>query len=239
MENTFASPAFKGLTWHWPLIGNTRKWADTVLPVEFGLDLNLDFIRSPCSQDNSKALMTPFMSSETHVEKQEGRNKNTSTFACGFVLKTIFSATVFFFFLVEQLARNSKTYPVFFFLPGIIRLSEGFHDRYPVEDYLDLFDQTAYQIQGNLTANTSGSIQPNIIIGKWNDSQVTPVEIKLFSHNKRTESEFNGFFSGWLSASVFTLGWNITACHFHKVSHLLLLQLAKKGMKSSMALDDL
>lgn len=53
--------------------------------------------------------------------------------------------------------------------PGIIRLSEGFHDRYPVEDYLDLFDQAAYQIQGNLTANASGSpSQPNIIIGKRN-----------------------------------------------------------------------
>lgn len=50
---------------------------------------------------------------------------------------------------------------------GIIRLSEGFHSRYPVEDYLDLFDQAAYQIQGNLTANASGSPnQPNIIIGK-------------------------------------------------------------------------
>lgn len=53
--------------------------------------------------------------------------------------------------------------------PGIIRLSEGFHDRYPVEDYLDLFDQAAYQIQGNLTANASGNpSQPNIIIGKRN-----------------------------------------------------------------------
>lgn len=61
-----------------------------------------------------------------------------------------------------------------FFLLGIIRLSEGFHDRYPVEDYLDLFDQAAYQIQGNLAVNTSGSpSDPNIIIGKHNDSQVT------------------------------------------------------------------
>ncbi len=60
--------------------------------------------------------------------------------------------------------------------PGIIRLSEGFHDRYPVEDYLDLFDQAAYQIQGNLTANASGSpSQPNIIIGKRNDSHFTLV----------------------------------------------------------------
>lgn len=56
-------------------------------------------------------------------------------------------------------------YPLFFF-PGIIRLSEGLHDRYPVEDYLDLFDQAAHQIQGELSANTSGSpIHPNVIIG--------------------------------------------------------------------------
>lgn len=51
--------------------------------------------------------------------------------------------------------------------PGINRPSEGFHDRYPVEDYLDLFDQAAFQIQGNLTASAGGSpSQPNIIIGK-------------------------------------------------------------------------
>lgn len=50
---------------------------------------------------------------------------------------------------------------------GIIRLSEGFHDRYPVEDYLDLFDQAAYQIQGNLSANGSGGpSQPDVIIGE-------------------------------------------------------------------------
>ncbi|XP_028424113.1 carbohydrate sulfotransferase 15 isoform X2 [Perca flavescens] len=49
---------------------------------------------------------------------------------------------------------------------GINPLSEGFHDRYPVEDYLDLFDQAAYKIKGKLAANASGSpSQPNIIIG--------------------------------------------------------------------------
>lgn len=49
---------------------------------------------------------------------------------------------------------------------GIIRLSEGFHDRYPVEDYLDLFDLAAYQIQDHLTGNSSGTpSQRNIIIG--------------------------------------------------------------------------
>lgn len=56
---------------------------------------------------------------------------------------------------------------VWFLLAGIIRLSEGVHDPYPIEDYLDLFDQTAYQIQGNLTANDRGyPSHPNIIIGK-------------------------------------------------------------------------
>lgn len=70
--------------------------------------------------------------------------------------------------------------------PGIIRLSEGFHDRYPVEDYLDLFDQAAYQIQGNLTANASGSPnQPNIIIGKsvHSGSKYCKVNCKRFWAN--------------------------------------------------------
>lgn len=57
--------------------------------------------------------------------------------------------------------------------PGINRPSEGFHDRYPVEDYLDLFDQAAFQIQGNLTASVGGSpSQPNIIIGELTSSFV-------------------------------------------------------------------
>ncbi|XP_061160849.1 carbohydrate sulfotransferase 15-like isoform X1 [Syngnathus typhle] len=50
---------------------------------------------------------------------------------------------------------------------GIIRLSEGFHDRYPVEDYLDLFDQAAHLIQGSPAANDSETpSRPNVIIGE-------------------------------------------------------------------------
>ncbi|MBN3275973.1 CHSTF sulfotransferase, partial [Polyodon spathula] len=50
---------------------------------------------------------------------------------------------------------------------GIIRLSEGFHARYPVEDYLDLFDLAAYQIQDHLQLNSSRSQHKhNIIIGE-------------------------------------------------------------------------
>ncbi|XP_061562092.1 carbohydrate sulfotransferase 15-like [Phycodurus eques] len=50
---------------------------------------------------------------------------------------------------------------------GIVRLSEGFHDRYPVEDYLDLFDQAAHLIQGSPAANGSGTPgRPDVIIGE-------------------------------------------------------------------------
>lgn len=77
MENTFASPAFKALTWHWPLIGNTENCAGTVFPAEFGLDMNSDFIRSPYSQDNTEGLMTSFsVITETHGEEREGKSKN-------------------------------------------------------------------------------------------------------------------------------------------------------------------
>ncbi|XP_061666372.1 carbohydrate sulfotransferase 15-like [Syngnathoides biaculeatus] len=50
---------------------------------------------------------------------------------------------------------------------GIVRLSEGFQDRYPVEDYLDLFDQAAHLIQGSPPANGSGTpARPDLIIGE-------------------------------------------------------------------------
>uniref|UniRef100_A0A8C4E2D0 Sulfotransferase n=1 Tax=Dicentrarchus labrax TaxID=13489 RepID=A0A8C4E2D0_DICLA len=73
---------------------------------------------------------------------------------------------------------------------GIIRLSEGFHDRYPVEDYLDLFDQAAYQIQGNLTTNASGSpSQPNIIIGEASASTMWDNNAWVYFYDNTTEGE--------------------------------------------------
>ncbi|XP_030257293.1 carbohydrate sulfotransferase 15 [Sparus aurata] len=73
---------------------------------------------------------------------------------------------------------------------GIIRLSEGFHSRYPVEDYLDLFDQAAYQIQGNLTANASGSPnQPNIIIGEASASTMWDNNAWVYFYDNTTEGE--------------------------------------------------
>ncbi|KAG9341850.1 hypothetical protein JZ751_018574 [Albula glossodonta] len=47
---------------------------------------------------------------------------------------------------------------------GVVRLSEGFHDRYPMEDYLDLFDLAAYQIQDHLVGNASRSQNKRNII---------------------------------------------------------------------------
>ncbi|KAM3591648.1 uncharacterized protein V6R79_005210 [Siganus canaliculatus] len=73
---------------------------------------------------------------------------------------------------------------------GIIRLSEGFHDRYPVEDYLDLFDQAAYQIQGNLTGNASGSpSQPNIIVGEASASTMWDNNAWVYFYDNTTEGE--------------------------------------------------
>lgn len=50
---------------------------------------------------------------------------------------------------------------------GIIRLRDGFHDRYPVNDYLDLFDLAAHQIQNVLQRDSENSYEKrsNIIIG--------------------------------------------------------------------------
>lgn len=57
----------------------------------------------------------------------------------------------------------------FFVLVGIVRLRDGLRDRYPVEDYLDLFDLAAHQIHQGLQA--ASAEQPSkmnkIIIGRY------------------------------------------------------------------------
>lgn len=54
-------------------------------------------------------------------------------------------------------------------LVGIVRLRDGLRDRYPVEDYLDLFDLAAHQIHQGLQA--ASAEQPSkmnkIIIGRY------------------------------------------------------------------------
>lgn len=52
-------------------------------------------------------------------------------------------------------------------ISGIIRLSNGFHNPYPLKDYLDLFDQAANQIQDQLmNISTKSHKKADIIIGK-------------------------------------------------------------------------
>lgn len=45
--------------------------------------------------------------------------------------------------------------------------NEGLQEPFPVEDYLDLFDQAAYQIQGSPKSSITGRPRrPNIITGE-------------------------------------------------------------------------
>lgn len=62
-----------------------------------------------------------------------------------------------------QLCPNS----CFLVLVGIVRLRDGLRDRYPVEDYLDLFDLAAHQIHQGLQASSAKeqSKMNRIIIG--------------------------------------------------------------------------
>ncbi|KAK6328073.1 hypothetical protein J4Q44_G00000510 [Coregonus suidteri] len=74
---------------------------------------------------------------------------------------------------------------------GIIRLSEGFHDRYPVEDYLDLFDLAAYQIQDDLMGNAPSGApeQHNIIIGEASASTMWDNNAWVYFYDNSTEAE--------------------------------------------------
>ncbi|MBN3299026.1 CHSTF sulfotransferase, partial [Amia calva] len=73
---------------------------------------------------------------------------------------------------------------------GIIRLSEGFHDRYPVEDYLDLFDLAAFQIQDHLLGNSSRSQHKrNIIIGEASASTMWDNNAWVYFYDNATNGE--------------------------------------------------
>ncbi|XP_036427748.1 carbohydrate sulfotransferase 15-like [Colossoma macropomum] len=73
---------------------------------------------------------------------------------------------------------------------GIIRPSDGLHARYPVEDYLDLFDLPAHQIQDRLLANNSGSSnQANIIIGEASASTMWDNNAWAYFYDNATEGE--------------------------------------------------
>uniref|UniRef100_A0A3B1IZJ1 Sulfotransferase n=1 Tax=Astyanax mexicanus TaxID=7994 RepID=A0A3B1IZJ1_ASTMX len=73
---------------------------------------------------------------------------------------------------------------------GIIRPSDGLHARYPVEDYLDLFDLPAHQIQNRLLANRSrGSNHANIIISEASASTMWDNNAWAYIYDNATEAE--------------------------------------------------
>lgn len=70
---------------------------------------------------------------------------------------------------------------------GIIRLTESFQERYPVEHYLDLFDNAAFQIRDHLRANLSGaSSQSNITIGEASASTMWDNSAWVYFYNTTT-----------------------------------------------------
>lgn len=71
---------------------------------------------------------------------------------------------------------------------GYIRLSERYPDRFPVEDYLDLFDQAAHQIQGNTTINSAPS-RPDIIIGEASASTMWDNNAWVYFYENSTRGE--------------------------------------------------
>ncbi|XP_023686691.1 carbohydrate sulfotransferase 15 [Paramormyrops kingsleyae] len=73
---------------------------------------------------------------------------------------------------------------------GIIRLSEGFHERYPVDDYLDLFDMATYQIHDYLRWNQTGDPdQRKIIIGEASASTMWDNNAWVYFYENATDGE--------------------------------------------------
>ncbi|XP_066526855.1 carbohydrate sulfotransferase 15 isoform X2 [Hoplias malabaricus] len=72
---------------------------------------------------------------------------------------------------------------------GIIRLSEGFHNPYPLKDYLDLFDQVAYQIQDLLTNSSRENIRTDIIIGEASASTMWDNNAWVYFYDNGTTLE--------------------------------------------------
>ncbi|XP_017540254.1 carbohydrate sulfotransferase 15 [Pygocentrus nattereri] len=72
---------------------------------------------------------------------------------------------------------------------GIIRLSEGFHSPYPLKDYLDLFDQAAYQIQDLLGSSSRRNSKTDIIIGEASASTMWDNNAWVYFYDNGTGME--------------------------------------------------
>ncbi|KAK0142120.1 Carbohydrate sulfotransferase 15 [Merluccius polli] len=75
---------------------------------------------------------------------------------------------------------------------GIVRLKDGFHERFPVDDYLDLFDLSAFQIQDQLSANVSRAAdlpdpQRHIIIGEASASTMWDNKAWMYYSDNTTD----------------------------------------------------
>lgn len=92
--------------------------------------------------------------------------------------------------VVVAIIADFNSFSLFFFFPGIIRLRDGFHDRYPVEDYLDLFDLAAHQIQSVLQSDAvkERGKRNNIIIGRAKTAPKFPVA----PHGQHSELRHQG-----------------------------------------------
>ncbi|MEJ1273737.1 carbohydrate (N-acetylgalactosamine 4-sulfate 6-O) sulfotransferase 15 [Cricetulus griseus] len=74
---------------------------------------------------------------------------------------------------------------------GIVRLRDGLRDRYPVEDYLDLFDLAAHQIHQGLQAASAEeqSKMNKIIIGEASASTMWDNNAWTFFYDNSTDGE--------------------------------------------------
>lgn len=73
---------------------------------------------------------------------------------------------------------------------GFIRLGERYPERFQVEDYLDMFDQAAQQIQDNSVNDTSTAPgQPNIIVGEASASTMWDNNAWTFIYENSTQGE--------------------------------------------------
>lgn len=74
---------------------------------------------------------------------------------------------------------------------GIVRLRDGLRDRYPVEDYLDLFDLAAHQIHHGLQASSAKehSKMNRIIIGEASASTMWDNNAWTFFYDNSTDGE--------------------------------------------------
>ncbi|XP_054655425.1 carbohydrate sulfotransferase 15-like [Dunckerocampus dactyliophorus] len=73
---------------------------------------------------------------------------------------------------------------------GYIRFKEGLQERFPVEDYLDLFDLAAHKIQASSSGNSPGGRRPlQLITGEASASTMWDNQAWSYSHGDGEETE--------------------------------------------------